>query len=62
MSKKAIYFNIDRCVGCFTCQVACKQENDLPPHNVEDAIKQTAPVWRRIIEIEQGKYMGKTST
>lgn len=56
MSKKAIYFDMDRCVGCYTCQIACKQENDSTPHNVEDAVKQTAPVWRRVIEVEKGKY------
>jgi anaerobic dimethyl sulfoxide reductase subunit B (iron-sulfur subunit) len=56
MSKKAIYFDMDRCVGCYTCQIACKQENDLQPHNVEDALKQTAPVWRTVIEVEKGEY------
>jgi len=60
VSRKVIYFDIDRCVGCFTCQVACKQENDLPPHNVDDAIKQTAPLWRRVIEIEHGEYGNET--
>lgn len=60
MSKNAIYFDIDRCVGCYTCQVACKSENSLEPHNLEDAIKGTAPVWRRVIEIEQGEYGNET--
>jgi len=56
MSKKEIYFDIDRCVGCYACQAACKQENDLAPHNLDDALKQTSPVWRRVIEVEQGEY------
>ncbi|KUO75848.1 MAG: hypothetical protein APF81_05295 [Desulfosporosinus sp. BRH_c37] len=56
MSKKAIYFDINRCVGCYTCQVACKQENDLAPHNIDDAVEQTSPVWRRVIEVEKGEY------
>jgi Fe-S-cluster-containing dehydrogenase component len=60
MSKKAIYFDIDRCIGCYACQVACKQENNLAPHNLEDALKQTAPVWRRVIELEQGEYGSET--
>ncbi|NLP30578.1 MAG: hypothetical protein GX363_05525 [Clostridiales bacterium] len=55
MSKNAIYFDIDRCMGCYSCQLACKQENDLAPHNVEEAIEQRSPVWRRVIEIEQGE-------
>lgn len=60
MSEKAIYFNIDRCMGCYACQVACKHENDLAPHNLEDALKQTAPAWRRVLELEQGEYGSET--
>ena len=60
MSKNAIYFDIDRCMGCYSCQLACKQENDLAPHNVEEAIEQRSPVWRRVIEIEQGEYGDET--
>lgn len=29
MSGKILLINIDRCVGCYACEVACKQENDL---------------------------------
>ncbi len=31
MSKKAILVDIDRCIGCFACEIACKDENDLAP-------------------------------
>lgn len=30
MSKLAFYFEAENCVGCRTCQVACKDVNDLP--------------------------------
>ncbi len=30
MSKYAFYFDAENCVGCKTCQVACKDVNDLP--------------------------------
>ena len=29
MSGKILLINVDRCVGCYACEVACKQENDL---------------------------------
>lgn len=32
--KPAIYFHQDRCVGCHSCVVACKLEQNLPPHPV----------------------------
>lgn len=30
MEQYALVANLDRCVGCFTCEVACKQEHNLP--------------------------------
>ncbi len=58
--SQAIYFDIDRCIGCYACQAACKQENDLAPHTLEKALEQTSPVWRRVMEVEQGKYGQET--
>ena len=29
--KKAFFVNIDRCIGCYACEIACKDENDLAP-------------------------------
>lgn len=39
-------FDIDRCINCRACEVACKQQND-----VEMGVR-----WRRVSEIEGGKY------
>ena len=30
MKKRVILVDIDLCYGCFACEVACKQEHDLP--------------------------------
>lgn len=29
--KKTFLVDIDRCIGCFACEIACKDENDLAP-------------------------------
>jgi len=39
-------FDMDRCIGCRACEVACKQQND-----VEIGVR-----WRKVIEIEGGNY------
>jgi len=41
------YFDQTRCIGCYTCSVACKDWNDIPagPAN-----------WIRVTTIEKGKY------
>ncbi len=36
----ALYVDLDRCFGCFTCELACKQEHDLP----------IGPRWIRVIQ------------
>ncbi len=45
--QMGFYFDQTRCIGCFTCIVACKDWNDVldGPAN-----------WRRVSIIEKGKY------
>ena len=38
--------DINRCVGCQTCTIACKHWNDTLP-DIQ---------WRRVIDVEQGEY------
>jgi Fe-S-cluster-containing dehydrogenase component len=30
MVKKSLLFDADECIGCFACEVACKQEHNIP--------------------------------
>jgi len=30
MNQKNIFIDIEYCIGCMACEVACKQENDIP--------------------------------
>ncbi|HHY60255.1 MAG TPA: dimethylsulfoxide reductase subunit B [Clostridia bacterium] len=48
MGKKqlAFYLNQQRCTGCFTCQIACKDKNDLP----------LGQLFRRVHEVAGGGY------
>ena len=43
----AFYFDQSRCIGCFTCVVACKDWNDVPAGPAS---------WRRVLTMEEGKY------
>jgi phenylacetyl-CoA:acceptor oxidoreductase subunit 1 len=38
--------DLNRCVGCQTCTIACKHANDTPP----------GVQWRRVIDVEQGTF------
>jgi anaerobic dimethyl sulfoxide reductase subunit B (iron-sulfur subunit) len=41
------YFDQSRCIGCYTCVVACKDWHDIPAGPVS---------WRRVLTIEKGKF------
>lgn len=30
MARNCLVVNVDRCTGCYGCQIACKMENDVP--------------------------------
>lgn len=36
----SLFVDLDRCIGCYACEVACKQEHDLP----------VGPRWIRVIQ------------
>ena len=38
--------DLNRCVGCQTCTIACKHHNDTPP----------GVQWRGVLDVEQGEY------
>ncbi len=42
-----LYFNQSRCVGCYTCVIACKDWHDVPAGPAS---------WLRVLTLEKGKY------
>ena len=46
MTRLAFFFDSSTCSGCKTCQMACKDKNDLP----------VGQIWRRIYEVSGGGW------
>lgn len=46
MGQQGFYFDMTACIGCRTCQVACKDKNDLP----------IGIVFRKVTHFETGVY------
>jgi anaerobic dimethyl sulfoxide reductase subunit B (iron-sulfur subunit) len=46
MTRLAFFFDSSTCSGCKTCQMACKDKNDLP----------TGQLWRRVYEVSGGGW------
>lgn len=47
----AIIMDLDRCVGCYACEIACRKENDLPEDETWIKVNGIGP------EIVGGKLM-----
>jgi phenylacetyl-CoA:acceptor oxidoreductase 27-kDa subunit len=50
MTRWGMVIDLQRCIGCYSCQIACKQEHFLPPWIF----------WARVIVSETGKYPAVT--
>lgn len=57
MAKWGMVINISKCVACYTCFVACKDEywdNDYPPYTVTQP--RHGQFWMSLVKKERGKY------
>ncbi|MBI2961975.1 MAG: 4Fe-4S binding protein [Betaproteobacteria bacterium] len=46
MKRYGMVVDLNRCVGCQTCTIACKHANDTPP----------GVQWRRVLDVEYGSF------
>ncbi len=46
MARWGMVIDLRKCVGCQTCTIACKQDNNTPP----------GIFWRRVVDCEVGQY------
>ena len=45
-AKKTMVIDLDRCIGCYACEVACKQENDVALGVYRNKVATRGPVGR----------------
>jgi Fe-S-cluster-containing dehydrogenase component len=54
-TKYGILVNIEECLGCGVCVIACKQENGLPP-NTDDVPGTRGIAWNQVLGLLEGVY------
>jgi Fe-S-cluster-containing dehydrogenase component len=44
MTRLSMLIDLQRCIGCYSCNIACKQENDVPPGVFRNQVFTVGPV------------------
>ena len=54
--KWGMAVDIDRCIGCQACVVACQSENNIPTNETKDFLSRRAKQWIRIDRFWEGEW------
>lgn len=56
MAKWGMVIDLDKCVGCQACSLACKAENNVPHGSPHEQKRQQDVYWHKVIAASEGKY------
>lgn len=56
MAKWGMVIDLDKCVGCQACTVACKSENNVPFGSPDEQQRRIEVFWHKVIAVSNGEY------
>ena len=56
MARWGMVIDLDKCVGCQACTVACKEENNIPYGSPREQELRREVYWNRVITVSSGGY------
>jgi len=56
MTRWAMVIDLDKCIGCQACSVACRMENNVPFAGAEQALQDRAIFWNQVFTHVEGEY------
>lgn len=61
MAKWAMVIDLDKCVGCQACSLACKSENNVPFGSPDEQRRRLDIFWHKVIAASKGEYPSATT-
>ena len=56
MARWGMVIDLDKCVGCQACTIACKEENNIPYGSPSEQRLRREIYWNRVLAVSEGKY------
>ena len=56
MTRWGMVIDLDKCIGCQACTVACKEENNVPHGSPQEQSWRREIYWNRVIAVSEGEY------
>ncbi len=56
MARWGMIIDLDKCVGCQACSVACKSENNVPHGSPHEWKRHQDMYWHKVIAVSEGEY------
>ena len=56
MAKWGMVIDLDKCVGCQACSIACKSENNVPFCSPEQQRRRLDAFWHKVIAASRGEF------
>jgi Fe-S-cluster-containing dehydrogenase component len=56
MPKWGMVIDLDKCVGCQACTIACKEENNVPHGSPQEETLRREIFWHKVISASKGEY------
>ncbi len=56
MAQWGMVIDLDKCIGCQACSLACKSENNVPYGSPEEQERRIDISWHKVIAVSRGEY------
>jgi Fe-S-cluster-containing dehydrogenase component len=60
MTRWGMVIDLDKCIGCQACTLACRMENNTPVAGPQESAEERAILWNEVLPYTEGEYPNVT--